>query len=554
MKDEIAISVENISKLFKIYSKPSDMFTEMMSGKQRFKPFWALRDISFNVLRGQVVGILGRNGAGKSTLLKIITGTLDKTEGNLQVNGRVSSILELGTGFSSDFTGRENIYIGGLMMGLSHEEITKKINWIIEFSELEDFIDQPFKTYSTGMQARLTFSTAVCINPDILIIDEALSVGDARFQRKSFSKINEFRNAGHTILLVSHDINTINTMCDHAILLENGKIFEQGQPHHISQVYYKLLFSNDPEPQKVSPVSEQANKWSEIEYQLKTENIQAEKGKAWQVVLENLEVPGDNAANPRQSELILYENDLPLGPAHSLHETIRLTGFGVYSHWNNGLIFSSSDNSDPRTNGRIYTLKSHDVIQKSTAAFEVTLSNVQPNKEREDIRTQALHKLGLKDAYHQDNSHLMRMGNGKAEILDYGILAEDDQKVSMLTSGKEYILFFRIIYYEDIEGANVGFLIRNIKGIEMFGATTGSLGIKPASRKQGEVIDVRLKVTMWLTNGIYFLTINSADPFSEKNHQFDSLYDGYQFEVARNEKLLHSSIVDLDPTLEIRTI
>jgi ABC-type polysaccharide/polyol phosphate transport system ATPase subunit len=255
---EIAIHVEHLSKVFKIYSHPSDMFLELVRGKPRYRPFWALQDVSFDVHRGQVVGILGRNGAGKSTLLKIISGTLDKTSGEVQAHGRISSILELGTGFNGEYTGRENIYLGGLMVGLSREEIRKKEDWIIEFSELREFIDQPFKTYSTGMQARLTFSTAVCIDPNILIVDEALSVGDARFSRKSLDKIKEFRDTGHTILLVTHDINVVTAFCDHAIIFEKGKIFDQGDPRRISTVYFDLMFGQIASDEKDKKITNQA--------------------------------------------------------------------------------------------------------------------------------------------------------------------------------------------------------------------------------------------------------------------------------------------------------
>ncbi len=255
---DIAIRVSHLSKMFKIYHKPVDMFWELLSSKPRHTPYWALCDVSFEVRRGQVVGLIGRNGAGKSTLLKILTGTLDKTSGDVEVYGRISSILELGTGFNGEYTGRENIYLGGLMIGMKREEVRRKLDWIIEFSELQNFIDQPFKTYSTGMQARLTFSTAVCIDPDILIIDEALAVGDIKFQRKCFTKIDEFRRSGRTIVLVSHDLNTIATFCDHAIFLEGGRIFDQGEPQRITKVYYRVLFCEDepataPEPSQTTP-------------------------------------------------------------------------------------------------------------------------------------------------------------------------------------------------------------------------------------------------------------------------------------------------------------
>ena len=249
---ELAIHVTNLCKEFKLYDHPSDMFREILTGKVHHRSFYALRDVSFSVKRGHVVGIMGLNGAGKSTLLKIISGTLDKSSGEVEVKGRISSILELGTGFNGEYTGRENIYLGGLMMGMSSDEIKAKEDWIIAFSELGDFIDQPFKTYSSGMQARLTFSTAVCINPDILIIDEALSVGDARFQKKSYNQIRKFREAGNTILFVSHDTNSIVEICDEAMILNHGVITHYGSAKDIAKEYWKLVFVEEqPKPAPV---------------------------------------------------------------------------------------------------------------------------------------------------------------------------------------------------------------------------------------------------------------------------------------------------------------
>ncbi len=243
---EEALSVEHLTKIYRIYQRPSDMLREVVLGKPRHKEHIALQDISFRVKRGEVLGIIGRNGSGKSTLLKIIAGTLDKTAGDVIVNGKVSAILELGTGFHPDYTGRENIYMGGLCLSMTWQEIDRKMQQIIDFSELQAVIDQSFRTYSTGMQARLTFATAVSVEPELLIIDEALAVGDEKFQRKCFAKLLEMRDAGTTILFVSHDVNAINQLCDTALLLENGKVIAYGDPYETTRIYHKVLFG---EPQ-----------------------------------------------------------------------------------------------------------------------------------------------------------------------------------------------------------------------------------------------------------------------------------------------------------------
>ncbi len=245
VQKNLAISVRDMRKTFKIYSRPSDIMMETLTGKQRHTEFEALHGIDLEIERGHSVGIMGRNGAGKSTLLKVITGALTHTSGDIDVNGSVTAILELGTGFHPEYTGRDNVYMGGMCLGMSRRQIDSKFDEIVDFAELEDFIDQPFRTYSSGMQARLTFSVALAPDPDILIIDEALSVGDARFQQKCYAHMHKLRDKGKTFLLVSHDEGAIVSFCDHAIILDKGRIVFQGAPQQAGWTYQKLLFGAD---------------------------------------------------------------------------------------------------------------------------------------------------------------------------------------------------------------------------------------------------------------------------------------------------------------------
>lgn len=242
---EQAISVRNLSKSYRVWQHSRDMMAEVLSGKKRHRDYQALKDISFDVPKGSVVGLMGRNGAGKSTLLRIIAGTLDSTLGEARVQGRISAILELGSGFHPEYTGRENVFMGGMCLGMTRQEIVDRYDEIVKFTELEEFMEQPFRTYSSGMQARLTFAVATCIDPDVLIVDEALGVGDARFQLKCFDRIRSFKQQGKSILLVSHSIGQITAICDHALLLEKGRLIASGEPNSVANLYHELLFGDD---------------------------------------------------------------------------------------------------------------------------------------------------------------------------------------------------------------------------------------------------------------------------------------------------------------------
>jgi len=237
------IKANCLSKKYKIYAQPLDRILEWLSpsGKPRHREFWALRNISFQIERGDAVGIIGANGAGKSTLLKIISGTARPTEGQVHVAGRIAALLELGMGFHGEFTGRQNIRLNGKLLGLSDEELDRRMPDIIAFSELGDFIEQPLRTYSSGMYVRLGFSVAASVDPDILIVDEALSVGDVHFQQKCIRRIQEFHEKGTTLLFVSHDPGAVKALCGHAILLDEGLIVSQGRPDDILDHYNALL-------------------------------------------------------------------------------------------------------------------------------------------------------------------------------------------------------------------------------------------------------------------------------------------------------------------------
>lgn len=253
MYSEAAISVENLSKCYPVYSQPRDRLKQFilprfqrtmgLSEKQYFSEFWALRDVSFEIEKGETVGIIGRNGSGKSTLLQMICGTLNSTNGSINTKGRISALLELGSGFNPEFTGRENVYLNGAILGLSKDEIDAKYADIVAFADIGQFIDRSVKIYSSGMLIRLAFSVAINIEPDILIVDEALAVGDELFRRKCFSRIESIRSNGATILFVSHSGAQIVEICDRAILLDGGEKVAIGSPKKVVGLYQKLLYA-----------------------------------------------------------------------------------------------------------------------------------------------------------------------------------------------------------------------------------------------------------------------------------------------------------------------
>ena len=238
---EMAIQVKDLSKVYKLYNKPSDRLKETLGFHVDAREHYALKHVNFEIKKGETVGIIGTNGSGKSTILKIITGVLNPTGGEVNVDGRISALLELGAGFNMEYTGIENVYLNGTMLGFTKEEIDERLDNILEFADIGDFVNQPVKSYSSGMFVRLAFAVAINIDPEILIVDEALSVGDVFFQAKCYRKFEDFKKEGKTILFVSHDLGSITKYCDRAILLNQGKKIFEGTPKEAVDIYKKVL-------------------------------------------------------------------------------------------------------------------------------------------------------------------------------------------------------------------------------------------------------------------------------------------------------------------------
>lgn len=298
--DDIAIRVSNLSKCYHIYDRPEDRLKQSIlprvqrligrSPRNYFREFWALKDVSFEVKKGETVGIIGRNGSGKSTLLQIICGTLAPTSGTVETNGRIAALLELGSGFNPEFTGRENVYMNGAVLGLSKEEIDARFDDIAAFADIGQFIEQPVKTYSSGMVVRLAFAVAIHVEPSILVVDEALSVGDERYQRKCFSRIEALRRRGVTILFVSHSAGTVVQLCDRALLLDEGELVAEGESKRVVAAYQRLLYAPG-EQRGVVRQALRAGQWTES----------ANEGRGAEVLASEAGTPLDDHGAERES-------------------------------------------------------------------------------------------------------------------------------------------------------------------------------------------------------------------------------------------------------------
>ncbi|KAF3891111.1 MULTISPECIES: ABC transporter ATP-binding protein [Nostocales] len=355
MGEEIAISLENVSKCFKRYARPIDRLKEiLLPGKAYAQEFWALRDLSFDVMKGETMGIIGRNGAGKSTLLQVICGTLTPTSGKVQVNGRVAALLELGAGFNPEFTGRENVYMNGAIMGLSKQEVDSRFDRIAAFADIGDFIDQPVKTYSSGMYVRLAFSSAIHVNPDILIVDEALSVGDLFFQAKCMARMRQMMDAGVTVLFVSHDTSAVKTLCRKAVLLNHGELIGYGLADTIVEQYFTMkvegeqfvikpvlpdISSNFQPLENDKFLLDRKSTFSQNEVFRKKASFQRiQNGKANFANIQILDVEEKEISN------LDYEQKIILRMAIEIHEDIEELAYGYHIRDKNGsdIVYSDS--------------------------------------------------------------------------------------------------------------------------------------------------------------------------------------------------------------------
>ena len=459
---EKIISVDQVSKVYRLYDKPIDRLLESISLRKKsyHKDFYALRDISFSVGRGEAVGIIGTNGSGKSTMLKIITGVLSATTGKVESRGSICALLELGAGFNQDYTGIENIYMNGTMMGFSKAEMDEKLPAILEFADIGDFVYQPVKSYSSGMFVRLAFALYISIDPEVLIVDEALSVGDVFFQAKCYHRMDELKRKGTTILMVTHDLGSVMKYCDRVVLFHKGEKVGEGLPGQMVDKYKKILAGKDPH---------------------------AEQFMEEQNFLGNVDEEAVDTA----------------GTAGTTEKNV---GTGIAS----GTAESTSPKSGQSSQKPTGFMKDHLTLNPSSQQY----------------------------------------GNGKAEILDFGVLDKDGRPGNVLLKGEEFSIKERIVFHDDIAAPIFTFTIKDKRGMDLSGTNTLFEGKEIPAVKKGDEYFCTFTQRMNLQGGEYLLSI-SCTGFEEGEHTvYDRKYDITSITVLSNKNTVGIYDMESEVTLE----
>ena len=459
---EKIISVDQVSKVYRLYDKPIDRLLESISLRKKsyHKDFYALRDISFSVGRGEAVGIIGTNGSGKSTMLKIITGVLSATTGKVESWGSICALLELGAGFNQDYTGIENIYMNGTMMGFSKAEMDEKLPAILEFADIGDFVYQPVKSYSSGMFVRLAFALYISIDPEVLIVDEALSVGDVFFQAKCYHRMDELKRKGTTILMVTHDLGSVMKYCDRVVLFHKGEKVGEGLPGQMVDKYKKILAGKDPH---------------------------AEQFMEEQNFLGNVDEEAVDTA----------------GTAGTTEKNV---GTGIAS----GTAEPTSPEAGQSSQKPTGFMKDHLTLNPSSQQY----------------------------------------GNGKAEILDFGVLDKDGRPSNVLLKGEEFSIKERIVFHDNIQAPIFTFTIKDKRGMDLSGTNTLFEGKEIPAVKKGDEYFCTFTQRMNLQGGEYLLSI-SCTGFEEGEHTvYDRKYDITSITVLSNKNTVGIYDMESEVTLE----
>ena len=464
MENEELISVKKVSKVYRLYDRAIDRLLESISIRKKsyHKDFFALKNISFSVKKGEAVGIIGTNGSGKSTMLKIITGVLTPTSGIVETKGTICALLELGAGFNQDYTGIENIYMNGTMMGISKEEMDKKLPSILDFADIGDFVYQPVKSYSSGMFVRLAFALYISIDPEILIVDEALSVGDVFFQAKCYHRMDELKKKGTTILMVTHDLGSVMKYCDRVILFNKGEKVGGGLPGQMVDQYKKILAGKNPAAEKF--VDEQ-------DFLGDGTTVKSEK--------------------KGRQELLETESEA-----------------GVKQHSETKEDGSSKQAGAPERSG----------IGENNSAEQGSEKRMRLMKDEMSI-----------------NPSAQLYGNGKAEIVDFGIFDNEGKLSNILIKGENFTIRERIHFYDEIAAPIFTFTIKDKRGMDLSGTNTLFEGENIPGVKAGDEYICSFTQKMNLQGGEYLLSISCTGFEGGEHTVYDRKYDITSITVLSNK-------------------
>ncbi len=486
-----AINVDNVTKVYKLFDRPIDRLKESLrpGHKSYHKDFYALNNISFQVEEGQFVGIIGVNGSGKSTILKIITGVLTPTFGTVTVNGRVSALLELGAGFNMEYTGLENVYLNGTMMGYSKAEMDEKLPGILEFADIGDFVNQPVKTYSSGMFVRLAFSLAISVDPEILIVDEALAVGDVFFQAKCYKKINEIREGGTTVILVTHDMGTIIKYCDKVVVLNQGYFVAEGDPGKMVDLYKKILAGqfDEKDLEGIGQKAKFAEELLEESEQKDKKDAAADRG--------NGAEKGAAAKMPDESR------------DEDRHEKQNAEQEGL----------TPAGGGDTAREEKIKA-----VLKDESATW---MSRLSVNKDQ------------------------LQYGNGSARIADVGIFDHNGDLTNLLFKGRVCTISMKVDFLREIHDPIFAFTIKDSKGTEITGTNTMIEGCDTGTVRPGQTVTVTFTQQMDLQGKDYLLSLGCTGFENSEFVVYDRLYDVVNLTVVAEKNTV--GYFDMNSRVEI---
>ena len=488
------IQVKDLVKIYKLYDKPKDRMKEALGfgKKQVHKQHYALKGINIDIYKGETVGIIGTNGSGKSTILKIITGVLNPTEGQVTVNGRISALLELGAGFNMEYNGIENVYLNGTMMGFSEKEIEAKLPEILEFADIGDYVYQPVRTYSSGMFVRLAFAVAINIEPEILIVDEALSVGDVFFQAKCYHKFEEFKRMGKTIVFVSHDLSSISKYCDRVLLLNQGTLLGEGSPKDMIDAYKRVLVG---------------------QYEL---------------------------PDARHAENLLEDSEVRHAAAGSGKAGTGTAGSGTAGtgEAGSGKAGAGTANSGTAGGGEAGSGKAgSDSVSSEAAGPKAAGAENADNAEKG-----ADPRMGV-------NPKLLEYGTKQAQILEFYLTDDRDVRTTAVLKGSEFTVHMRVRFHDHIPAPIFAFTIKNVIGTEITGTNTMLEKAFLESAEPGQVKNITFAQRMNLQGGEYLLSFGVTGYNGDAFEVYHRLYDALSITVVSGKNTV--GYYDMDSKVRV---